>query len=287
MNMKRILIATALSVLFFSCTKEKSVDTTDPDAPGGGGGGNPGQGLLARTVINLGTDSTVNAFTYDAQNRLVRHVVSGQVDLFTEEGEVKLVRNAQGIITSIVTKEQPGSATDSFVYKINYDAAGKRYHSKVSSDIFQGVVMVDSTAYTYNTAGRISAETLYFSIDGSAFAPLEKFEYTYNTAGNLVGGRISFLNPDNGDLEQEGEMVLEYDNKINPLNLGMEAILMDQILHTSANNVIRYQFTSFADPNDNNAMTFAYVYKADNKPESVVITTESVGVPLPMIFRYQ
>src|SRR5687768_12483804 len=91
------VLATNAILLLPSCSRENSIDSTDPD--GGGNGGNQASGQLVKTVIQLGTtDSTVRYFAYDGQGRFTRQWLGGTQNIMSDNGETRVVRNGQGTI---------------------------------------------------------------------------------------------------------------------------------------------------------------------------------------------
>ncbi len=285
--MKKIfLLATTATLLLFSCSKEKSIDTTDPDGPGGGGGGNS-SGLLVKTAIQLGqNDSSITNYAYDAQNRLVRLWLSGNQNVMSDPGEIIIVRNSQGAIQSFTVNDAPGSS-ENMVYTVYYDGGSGRYTAKVSTEDVSGTLYRDSLVYNYNGAGQISEEIYYVSIDGSPYADWAKNEFIYNGSGNLTEYKGYFLDVNTINYVQASHILVEYDNKTNPLVLGAEGILLDQINFVSPNNVTKATVTDLEDPSNNEVATYAYVYNDKNKPATATITFQSVGLPIPITFYYQ
>ena len=284
--MKKIfLLATTATLLLFSCSKEKSIDTTDPDGPGGGGGNS--SGLLVKTAIQLGqNDSSITNYGYDAQNRLVRFWLSGNQNVLNDPGEIVIVRNSQGAIQSFTVKDAPGSS-DNMVYTVYYDGGSGRYTAKVSTEDVSGTLYRDSLVYNYNSAGQISEEIYYVSIDGSPYADWAKNEFLYSGNGNLTEYKGYFLEVNTMSYVQASHILVEYDNKTNPLVLGAEGILLDQINFVSPNNVTKATVTDLEDPDNNEVADYAYVYNDKNKPATATITFQSVGLPIPITFHYQ
>src|SRR5918993_1226970 len=196
--MKKIfsIIATSTALLLLaSCSKEKSIDSSDPDAPGGGGGGggSTASGQLVKTVIQLGaTDSTVNYYSYDGQSRFSRQWLGGTQNIMNDNGETRVVRNSGGNIQFIILKETPGSTTDSLVYTVYHNSGAGRYTAKVLREELNGVVYKDSVVYSYNASGQITEELNWVSVDNSPYEEWSKTLYTY-TNGNLTEYRGFFM----------------------------------------------------------------------------------------------
>ena len=275
--MKKIFILTLLSILVYACGKEKSVDTTDPNS----GGGNTNSSVLVKTAIKVGGDSAVNTYGYDNQKRFASQQFSGTINVMEDYGQLRVTRNAQGAIERILTVED-GSG-DQTEYRVYYDANAKRYLSKTSSATFQGMTIKDSTVYSYNAAGQIAQE-LYYINEGSGYMDFAKTEYTY-ASGNLTNAKYYYRNASN-TYQQSALIAYEYDSKTAALNLGAEAILLEQVTFVSANNITKLSFTDLEDPTENEVVTFAYTYNSANRPTAASIIIQSVGVPIPMTYFY-
>lgn len=280
------VLATCATLLFASCSKEKSIDTTDPDGPGTGGGGSNEAGLLVKTTIQLNqNDSSVTNYGYDAQKRLIRFWQSGNDNVMNEPDEIVILRNGSGVIETFTVNEDPGSASGSTVYTV-YNEGG-RYTAKVSQQVVAGSTYRDSLVYKYNSAGQVNEEVYYVSIDGSPYADWAKNEFVYSGNGNLTEYKGYFLDVNTMSYAQASHILVEYDNKTNPLVLGAEGILLDQINFVSPNNVTKATVNDLEDPANNEVATYTYVYNDKAKPATAAITFQSVGVPIPVTFHYQ
>lgn len=272
---KRILSGIVLIGLFlFSCKKEKSLE--DGTIPGS---------TLVKVVTKVSdTDSTTTTYGYDGSKRYVSQTVNGDDYLFNGDN-VKLTRNDQGVIQKIEVKEQPSG--DNVVYKVNYNTSSKQYISKTATFTSSGITYKDSTAYTYNTSGKIIQE-IYYLNDGASggYVESEKFEYSYDGSGNMVQMKDSYYNKTTGKYEPVSEVSFEYDSKINPINLGSEAILINELLSTSSHNVTKITIKNLLDPTYNETISFNYTYNATNKPVSAQVTFSSLGVPIPVYYYY-
>jgi hypothetical protein len=72
---------------------------------------------------------------------------------------------------------------------------------------------------------------------------------------------------------------------MNPLQAGMDALVLDQMLFCSANNVADVEVTDLNDQNNNDRLKFEYRYHTSGKPVSarLGVTGGSIG----MFYRYQ
>lgn len=276
--MKKILLLAALATTVFSCSKEKSIDNTDPNS----GGPNNTSNLLVKTSIKVGNDSAVNNYGYDNQKRLVSQAFTGNFNLLEDYGQVTITRNAQGVIERILTVDD-GSG-DQTEYKVYYDATGKKYTAKTTSEVFQGITVKDSTVYTYNANGQITQE-LFFVNEGSGYYDYGKTEYSYS-GSNLTSAKFYFKNTANA-YEQAAAITYEYDTKSAAMALGAEGIVLEQTTYVSVNNVTKLIYTDLSDPAENETVSFTYTYNSAGRPTNAVITIQSVGnVPIPMSYFY-
>ena len=280
------LLAICATLLLASCSKEKSIDSSDPDGPNNGG--NTPKGLLVKTVIQLGqTDSSVTNFSYDGEGRLSRMWLSGNQNVMSDPGEVRVERDAQGRIKAIGIRDEVGATTDSRVYTVHFNTSTNRYISKVVSETYQGVLYKDSIVYNYNANGQITEEVYYVSVENSPYADWSKTEFTYGSNGNLTEYKGYFRDPMSSNYVQASHIAIEYDNKPSPLVLGAEGILLDQINFVSPNNVTRATVTDLEEPSNSEVVSYAYEYNDKNKPATANITFQSVGLPIPATFYYQ
>ena len=289
--MKKYVFALAvLAMAIVSCTKEKSIDSTDPDSPtpgggnsggGNGGGGNSGS-LLVRTVVQLGNDSSVTQYGYDAGKRLISQTVGGMTNPFLDEYDMRVTRNSQGLVERGVIKDRTFD-DDSSIFKVNYDAAAKRYSSKVGYD--GDMVKEDSTVFIYDAAGKLIRQDYYLT-DGSAWEMVEKIEHTFDGAGNITKFVISEVDGNNS--RPYSELRLTYDDKTNPLRLaGAEAFLLQKFMNNGTNNVKKIEVLDLEDPSNNETMEYRFTYNSGNRPTKADIMYPGIPVGIPMHYRYQ
>jgi len=269
----------AMSLLLFSCKKEESFEV-------GQGNNNTGS-LLRKQVISLGgNDSVVATFGYDADQRLVSVNTTGTVESISTTGSHTIERNTEGIIQTITTSDEDvtgGSTT----FTVNYDAASSRYTSKTGTYDVGGTTIKDSTAFTYDASGNIALQEQFLD-DGTTGGYLQylKKTFAYNN-DNIASASVYLYNPSAGDYEEIAEQNFEYDDKIAPLNLSVEAFLLDDASFANANNITKITLTSLVDPDLDDVTTFTYVYDAEGRPVSSSFLVQSTGIPLPITYTYQ
>jgi hypothetical protein len=190
-----------------------------------------------------------------------------------------ITRNSQGIIQQISIFDG-SSSTD---YKVNYNTTSKQYTSQVSS--LGGEK--DSIAYKY-ASGRITEAIEYYD-DGTSGGYLEytKTVYTYDANGNITKTQFYIYDDATAKWEDYFSLVNEFDNKVNALNIGVEAILINEISYAGANNVAKMTFIDPTDPTSNDVLAYTYVYNSDSRPKTGEATIQSLGVKAPLKFYYK
>ena len=279
--MRKILLAlTAIVILCAtSCTKEKSFEEENPN----GSGGNATDGeLLSKIVVQLGPDSATTTFNYDLGKRLVSETNVGGLSIASDDSLQRVVRDANGIIQKIVL--YPDAGLNNLVeYTLRYDAAAKRYTTKLSYDGNGNVE--DSIVYTYDNAGRITGQTAYVNF-GGGYEVVGKETIEYDGNNNIR--KVTAAEPDGTMWEDIQEVTFEYDDKVNPLKLGVEAVLLNRQQYHGNNNVTRIAVEDFDLPMFNQEITLTYTYNGSNKPLTAAITISGAGgATLPVTFKYK
>lgn len=277
--MRRVLLALlALTTLIaVSCTKEKSFEVDN-----GNSGGNTDGDLLAKIVIQLGTDSTTTTFGYDGSKRLISEANKGPITFMSDDSLVRITRNTQGIIDKFeVYPSDPTEETE--VWFVRYDAANKRYANRITKDANGN--LVDSIGYTYNGAGRIVSQFWQIDFGGGVLAAV-KDTLIYDGAGNITKVVTSQFN--GSAWEEMGEQTMEYDSKTSPLKLGTEAVLLDRHQYYGDNNLTKATLIDYDDPSQSQEISLTYTYNASSKPLTAAIGLPGTGgLTLPATFRYQ
>ncbi|TMI77855.1 MAG: hypothetical protein E6H10_18190 [Bacteroidetes bacterium] len=268
------IVSTLLAFATFflvSCQKERDFTNT-----ASGGTGNTGSdGLLVKTVVRDGSDSMVTTYGYDSNKRLSSLNKKGIDDQGnTVNAEYHFHRNASGIITDYSATDPTliAAGIDSIKTIVHYSSS--RYTSYVLSINVPGFVVLDSSVFVYDGTGRIVGENFYQSPSGigNDYYLSGKINYSYLSSGNLSGFVIH-------DYDQSGTEVftayasnMTYDAKINPIHLGNEAFALGHPEWVSSNNILSEQNSDSGGPADDQSVTYAYTYNANNKPATGTIT---------------
>lgn len=269
---KLLIVLSGIVLTLTACQKERSLET-DGSTPGGGntggggGGGNQTLGLLTRLVDAAGPDSSVKEYSYDAANRLVNfRLTDTDPDL---NASSRIVRNSAGVITRFVIKSPTltFNGIDSIARIPVYNSAQSRYTHSIGQVTLNSVPYIDSTAYSYDGAGNLTGKTSFIRTTQSPYIPIFRYEYTY-VGSNLVSQKIYAASGTNGAMELGATFNYTYDNKVGPLRLGPEALIVldDDVSLYGNNNPASVNFIDASDPNNTYTFNYTYNYNTLNKP---------------------
>ena len=281
--MKNLLIAlfSAWCLTLCSCQKELNPDGFN----GGGGSSNNSPDLLSKMVIRSGSDSNVASFTYNSGNKLTSVFIAGVDAGAVIDRKETFIRNAQGIITQIITKDADlaASGIDSVISKVNY--SGGRYTNRVSLIDFFGLFQFkDSAVFTYDGNGNVITVEDLLDV-GGGYEPYIKQQYTY-TAKNLTGIKFYLYDDASAKYVEETSETRTFDSKLSPLILGNEAFALNYDAWYSTNNAIKSVTVSSTDPSLNDTQDVAYTYNASNKPVSATTVIQG-GTTATISFVYK
>ena len=272
--MKRFPVyAIAVCCLFFiSCGKESSreqepvaEDTTETS----------NTKLLTKIVEyekDHPGDSIITDFYYNSNNKLIRTkehtIATSGSDLGDEDNEYFIYRDVNDIVkrvTIMASHYEDGIFThkDSSVYDMVYDTGSKHYkyiiNTKNFKDIGTPYFIRDSLVYTYNSNDQITVlQILRKDAATGIYFEAERREHDFDAKGNIIRIRFNENYDNQGDPLTED--VLTYDDKINPMNFGMEGFILGM-----------YSF-SWPTPDNpvklsgNEPAAYSYTYDADNYP---------------------
>jgi YD repeat-containing protein len=279
--MKKLLTISAFgsSLLFFSCQKE--IDW--------GLGGISPSGKLIKTVSKTGTDSTVTQYSYDAAGRLVKEKTTSSAIGLNLNSELMIVRNSSGIITKTIQKsdalQQIG--IDSLETIVHYNSSASRYQSAVFQMSMFGLTIKDSAAYTYDGNGRITTEIHYQSFLGLPFTPSLKSEYDYSAQGDLTVIRQFTFNPSSFSYNLVSIQSLNYDTKVNPLQMNHDAFVILRPTYHTSHNPTQVTVSNLSNPSLNFTLATVYTYNAANKPLTAETTRTPTGEVTNVTYTYQ
>jgi hypothetical protein len=282
---KQLVIFVSIIFILTSCQKEVDFATG-----GSGGGGGTTNQKLVRIGTRSGTDTTTTDYGYNSAGKLIRQLVSGNAAGTSFFIEIKLNRNTAGIITNIVIKSDQFVTVglDSIVTKVNYNNGTSRYTSSVTAITLFGFTVKDSSAYTYDGSGKIIQEESFTSDPLTGiYQKSSKDVYTYLANGN-PGNQKSYDwdNVTSAYILSE-EYTNEYDTKVSPLQMGVEAIFLGNLIASATNNPTKIIYTDATDPSNNETTTVVYTYNTANKPAKATSTLSPGGTVDVATYIYQ
>lgn len=287
MKIRITLAAISLMVGLTACQKE--ISSEDGGGTGNTNGNSVGE-LLIKTVAKTGADSLVTNYTYDASKRLMREFIKGKSNGQDFENDIRVVRNASGIITHVIQKNPQFQAMgiDSAVSKIYYDAGSSRYTARATELTLGGFTSVDSTVFTYNSSGLIIRQDTYNGSPalGAPMALNVKFEFTYSAEGNVIKNQSYSYDATTSSWDLIAVIDNTFDTKVSPIKLSStEAAAMLKADWSSTNNATSIALQDLATGAGSFNMTISYTYNSQNKPATSQSTRQ--GVTTNTVFYYQ
>lgn len=286
--MKKILTAFATSaiLLLASCTKEKSIDSTDPDGPVPPGNSTGSQ--LVKGVLVTGADSIVTTYKYDSKGKFLGQAITSNMANFINV-DFEITRNSGGQISAykFSSAEFVAMGVESVDYKLQYDAGKSQYVNKVMVFQVQDLQIKDSTVYVYNAQNRI-VKTERFLRDPFT---LQYFKttiqaYQYSSNGDLVKTLVYYFDEDLNDFVLFVDTTYEYDENVNPLQLGDEGIILETSNLYSSHNVKKETVLYPDEPSANRNLSASFTYNGDKKPLSSIITDNLNGGTSSFTYYY-
>jgi hypothetical protein len=273
---KNLILFAALAVILVSCQKEVDL------APGGGGtGGGGSTAKLSRIVNTFGTDSIAINFLYNGNAKVIKIFQDGSISGTGFSDTLTITRNSSGIVTSLfyINPEAPPIGFQE-LSTLNYNASTGRYNFA----LVNGGNYIDSTAYTYDAAGRIiKNETFTRQIPGGTYGQVDKDEYTYSASGgNVITDRYYVFDGSTLAYEETDRLTSTHDNKTNPLILGNESILFGYPDFAGSNNVNYVKQEFLSPPTNPFESTITFTYNSTGNP---MTGTSTLGYTIKYYYR--
>ena len=294
MRVKLLFAIAIIALTVASCQKELSFDDNGGSGGGGGGGGGTTGDLLAKVVSTSGGETIISEYEYDASKRLIREKVSGTFNGQNLGDDYFFVRNASGVITKTVQKNQELilQGIDSAVAIIHYNAATQQYQSRVADLSYLALTTIDSTVFIYDGSGKLVRSDDYISNAalGPDYVLFAITDFSYSASG-VTETRYSIGDPANPGAAPElaGKLNYEYDSKTSPLILphGEAAAILRMDLVAVA-NATRYSYTDVINAGANNYdVTYIYTYNSKDKPVSGVSTENPGNIVWNISYTYK
>lgn len=268
------VLATSAILLLASCSKEKSIDSSDPDAPVQPGNPTTTGSLLVKGVLTEGSDSIVSAYKYDNKGRLTGQAFTSNMANFINVN-FDITRHNDGQISQykFSSAEFVAMGVESVNYKLQYDGGKSQYVNKVMEFGAQGIQIKDSTIYFYNTQNRI-VKSERFLRDPFTLEYLKTTiqEYTYNSSGDLVRILVFYFDEVMSTFALFVDTTYEYDENVNPLQLGNDGIILETNNLYGGHNVKKETVIYPDEPSNNRNLSASFTYNAEKKPAVSTIT---------------
>lgn len=286
--MKHLLSYLLLVICMFntSCQRESGTEELPVNLPPGE---TPDGARLSRIVFRYSDrDSAYTDLQYDAVGRWIGNRTNADDPVLNDYTRTRASRNPAGIIYRYVTfAKDAANRGDSSVYRVLYNGERRRYTAKIRVHNETGAPM-DSTFYVYDASNRIQQARLFMqAAPNLPYQELARAEFSYDGSGDLVSLRSLVVDPQLGPgFVPTSLSTFAFDDKVNPLNLGMEALVLDQIFFISPNNIIRIVTKDLRHANaPEDTVAFQYAYHPSNRPRSGQL--RGGALPVPMYFRYR
>ncbi len=255
-----------LLLLLTACQKEADLGDPAGGIGSGGSGGTTSGTRLIRIGTRTGADTITTSFAYNAAGSISNIAYDGSLSGQLIDAQVRLVRNAAGVIMSYIAKSSIYATIglDSLVTNYVYDAMAGRYKYGLAKYNAFGTNGSDSAVFSYDASGKLVSGITYHN-DGSGYAPDTKTDYTYS-GNNIATQKTYSYNGTAFDLD-ELDSYDQYDAKTNPLQFQKDAPIIGLTTFYSANNPTKRTVTDYSSGSPVvSAGTFTYTYNNQNQP---------------------
>ncbi|MFM9907916.1 MAG: hypothetical protein ACKVOW_01135 [Chitinophagaceae bacterium] len=273
MKAKLLIVIAVLGICISSCQKEISFDGNGGPVTGTSGD------LLTKIVAVSGTETNTTEYEYDSEKRLIREKITGTSQGTDIGNDLRVIRNASGIITATVQKNQ-GSITqgiDSVLSIVYYNSSTNKYTAVVSEISVGGFSVADSSSFVYGTDGKILRQDNYLVSQFLGPSPVLSLvtDFSYGAAGiiEMRQSASDFQNPGAPPIPTTIAKY-SYDTKVSPLIIpNGEAAVILRIDFSATSNLSNYEFTDIANGGPSSfKLSAVYTYNSKNKPISGVST---------------
>jgi hypothetical protein len=232
----------------------------------------------------------VTTYAYNSNKKLVNLKIVGTDQGAPKNTEYRYYRDASGIIThySIIDADLIASGIDSVTTIVHYNSASSRYTSYVLNVNVSGFVLLDSSAFSYDASGKINAENLYESPNGTGndYYLSGTVSYTY-TGSNITQLDIHDFSTAGVEIFSASTSGITYDNKINPIQLGNEGFAIGHAEWAVTNNITGESLTDSNGIADSQTVSYAYTYNTSNRPSASAATVQPGNTTVTNSFFYQ
>lgn len=260
--MRILSIAFLLSVAFSACKKSDTERVPDQFRNL--------RKIVYTTVGSSSVDSSL--FFYDNDNRLIKREEYDHSSTSSSMTLTTIARDASGMITNWSYDWNSSQGT------VYYDPSTLKYKSSVVIS----TSLPDSSVYFY-LGEKINLVETYIKLPGNpSYVLVSKDTFEYDANGNILSRKYFMLSPA-GVWTLNISQSSTYDDKINPLPLSNESIVLshaDLANLEGKNNILASQSTT------GYSYTVTYNYSVNGKPENGISTSNSGEVTNLSFFYY-
>lgn len=284
--MRKLIAACFVLVAFASCQKEIDWSVSNSTQfPGGQTNGDLLVGGLQLSSNNRDTNRLT--LSWDANKRLIRYQSAGRVNGVTLYLDTRIIRDTSGRIALMVSKSDTAAVfTDSTEHRIGYVAGTRRMEYSVSTQrggFFDG--SNDSTRYTYNAAGQVTA-TLTFNDFFGGYSISGRQDIGYDANGNIISVEDFVAMPFSTVYQKMATTTFTYDNQKAAATLGEEGWFLNSYSLLSKNNVIRTVSNAVASGTTYTTVASNLQFNSFGRPTRATITTTPANPPSVMNVTY-
>jgi hypothetical protein len=268
-----LFVGMALVFITTSCQKPYTRDDILVTPSTGGsndGGSGTGDGTLLSKFAITGTGiNLVYTYAYNNSNQLTDFNLTSAVTGTTVLYKWRFFRDNTGKILQYSVKNNIQGYPDSVLYTLHYPAGSTNFDLATGQYSFSGLAVKDSVVFSL-AAGKVMQYISY-----GAYGPNAPYEsnastaYVYDNAGNIIKTTDS-ENDGTGTMVRTGVFDYEYDSKVNPLQLGQEAFILEAARYFSKNNPLKVVSTDYTTSSAGVKSTDQYIfqYNSSNKPST-------------------
>ena len=286
--MKSLLTAVLGVTCIALCSCQKEVKDIFSNTGSTAGGST--DGLLVKTIIVTGTDSTTTLYGYDSQKRLETITMDGTTGGMQTHSYKKYVRDASSRISKVLQVIiQNGLASDTTVELVHYPGTGMEYDYTSNTISMSGFAVVDSSVYTYSS-GKMTSMTSHLNspLIGSGVLASTRTDFTYDGSGNITVLKM-YSDFGAGSMSPIMTQTYTYSNTIDGSWLttnSAQNFLLAGSPATGNKAFVKAQVDNLIDPTGSFTMTVTYSLGAGNKPKSAMMTS-TTGQVSRYTFFYQ
>jgi hypothetical protein len=235
--------------------------------------------ILVKTISTRGADTSHTVYTYDAANRLINITIGNSKGENTPVTYYKITRDNLGRMGKVVTNNLGNNyglagIKDSLITVPHFPGASL-YPDYLNRYAFIGGNLIkDSVVFT--SFFNLNVITKYdYVTKTNSDAAITRTDYTYDDNGNIIKEVVS--NIINGIRSAFLTTTIQYDSKKRPLQLGIEAFIINTEPDYVAKNNITRMIVTDNTGSQNFTTNYSYQYNSNNLPASAELGSNVAG----------